>query len=86
LKPANLDDFMLYLRRCAGVGSFLIGSLKLPHADGLQSCRIRGRSLGHDAEGKPRILLAFVPPEERFSILTHKIDELSQEVRKRRRI
>ncbi len=86
LQPANLPDFLLYLQRCSGVGTFMIGSLKVSAAGGERSYHVRGRSLGKDDAGQTRVLLVLGTPEERFSILTRKINELSQEVRKRRRI
>ncbi|HZD90864.1 MAG TPA: sensor histidine kinase [Pseudolabrys sp.] len=73
-----------YLTRCSGSGGALLGAVNLPDADGTRKYRCHGSRLA--AGGRVLVLLRCLGLEEdRFSLLTHRIDQLNDEVRRHRR-
>jgi signal transduction histidine kinase len=83
------DRLAAYLRRCAGSGSLLPGSITVPGAAGSPTrFRCEGavvRPAG--AAGEPLLLLRLLPhleASERFLLLNRKIEELAREIHQRR--
>ena len=85
------DKIGEYLRKCASSAAFLPGMLRLTDKDGAQiACRCEGAVIEPAREGVPaRILLRMRAREEaldRFRALNQKIEELNQEIGKRRQV
>jgi signal transduction histidine kinase len=83
------DRLAAYLRRCAGSGSLLPGSITVPGPAGSATrFRCEGaafRPAGPD--GEPLLLLRLLPhleASERFLLLNRKIEELAREIHQRR--
>lgn len=83
------QEFVDYLRRCAGTRQMLPGAVNLRHRDGtVVQCRCQGGVFRPSAEGQAALVLLRVIPREqastRFIALTRKVNELSVEVARRR--
>ncbi len=77
----------VFLRRCAGSGRPLVGSLTLRTADGERRMPVQGAALGRPAPGTAAGVVLRCRPEaaSEFSILARKVDDLNREIRQRRR-
>ncbi|HET6467530.1 MAG TPA: sensor histidine kinase [Geminicoccaceae bacterium] len=83
----------LMLRRCAGSGQAVVGTLSLRAADGelrkyqWRGCRVGGSAARGGAEGAPLLLLRLADAsQDRFRVLTQKIVALNGEISHSRRI
>ncbi len=80
-----------YLRACSRSREFLPGSLVLTGKDGSRvACRTEGKVFRPQATGSPALVLIRLAPKEsastQFLVLNQKVDALSQEIARRRRV
>lgn len=91
LIASPLSELDEYLRFCARSSEPLVGAVQLRRDDGdTIDCRIYGSAIPARSEGEaPHIILRLTERQSgttQFAILNQKIEELSDEVRRRRRV
>jgi two-component sensor histidine kinase len=82
--PAQLRQF---LSRCLGTNEKCVGATRVLVNGRTMRFRLQGHRFPSGKGGRPRIFLrCFDSSDERFSLLSHRIDELNAENRKRRHL